>query len=423
MPTINPKPFSVSERLYKTKFLGKPAVFAAEDINRWMDALVWSRDKLFSAVGAVRENFTVTADTLTVTTDAGPPAEVTFGFNWSLDKVSGGSPAYVFYNGVAYNVPEGSGSASLTQPNSGSSSLLLGAYLFLVATKKTVSFNDSPPVLHVADPKAFSGITGDSFPEEIPSSDNVVYGGERLEVALSAGDISLSADEEVICILATFKHQVLYPTTENSLYLPGGPIPGEAFLSVMHNAISPADLSDTFRYVKLSGFAQVSSKAFSHNGGLADLVSLLTEQYKFGQSLQDSRIFNQEVYRESHESRLVALEGTSGSLVPYLSGGWETADGNEPRYEIVNGYVRFHGALTSGFTNNNLFSSIPANIIPTAHRYSMALATGMTTAEESVYQISINSGGWVVISHPDGSEREFDNAFKKVFLNTVEYRL
>jgi len=287
--TTDPKPFNWNDRLHQTVFKGKPAIFSAQDLNRYLEVLRNYTEKLGSGIGALRENWNIVIDVQPAFTSIGA-SESTFQFTYSINKEVGLNPASLYYKGVRFEVPTASGVVeSITIPVNAGTYNVAYCYFVLVATKKTVNFNDVGPVLHVTDPKVFSGVTSASFPYELAAADNVIYGNERVAVVESLDEITLGTDEEIICIMGTLRPRFWWKDAATVESVSSD----VAAAVIMHNA---ARMSD---YVTLAKFfipgtsashKPVYTKAYLNNNGVADLIGNLMEQYIEGQSYQDFRL-------------------------------------------------------------------------------------------------------------------------------------
>lgn len=289
MPTVNAKPFDWADRLYKTVFKGKPNIFSAQDLNRYLDAIHSFQVTLGSAVGAIRHNWTITVSGITKTSDV-INDELEIDFNWKLEADDGLLPTVVYYKGVQFQIPVSVIAAAPTQifTLSGVNTFFPPAiYFVLVATKKTVTFDTASPVMHVSDAKEFSGVTGTSFPSELPAADNIIYGEERIEITTDPDSITLGADEEVICILATLRN--VWNRGDSSSV-----VAEDKFeYRLMYNASTIEEINELlthYSYGSTTPFEPTVLPSIKSNNGLIDFMHLFYEHYLQGQSVQDWRL-------------------------------------------------------------------------------------------------------------------------------------
>jgi hypothetical protein len=307
--TTDPKPFNWNDRLHQTIFKGKPAIFSAQDLNRYLEVLRQYTDKLGSGLGALRENWNINIDVQPNFTSIGA-SESTFQFTYSISKEAVLDPASLYYKGIRFEIPTASGVVkSITIPVNAGTYNVAYCYFVLVATKKTVRFNDLGPVLHVTDPKVFSGITSAGFPYELAAADNVIYGDERVEVVENLGDITLGTDEEVICIMGTLRPRFWWKDAATVESVTSD----VATTVVMHNAARMSDyvtLAKFFIPGSTASHKPVYTKAYLNNNGATDLIGNLIEQYIEGQSYQDFRLKTVEgdlsVYITANDAALAA---------------------------------------------------------------------------------------------------------------------
>lgn len=318
MPSsVNAKVFSWSDRLFQTIFKGKPNVTSAQDINRYLNAITEYQRKLSQFLGAVRDNFNIAIDTQPSFTDVGV-SEATFEFTYSIVKPLSGSPACVFYNGVRFEIPVLTAqTVEVTIPVISASYNLAYAYIVLVATKKDVTFNSVAPVLHVTDPKAFSGVTSSDYPFELPAAENVIYGAERLAVVASLDDIVLGTDEEIICIVGTLRPRYQWANASSVETTASNVVT----TYILHNASMLSEIADMTKFLipgLSSPFAPAYKKEYLNNGGIVDSLQLLHEQYVQGQSWQDYRITADkttlDAYIASNDAAIAVLNVTLGTL-------------------------------------------------------------------------------------------------------------
>lgn len=312
--SVIPKSFSFLDRLYKTVFKGKPNIFSAWDLNRYLDAIREFQVTMSNRVGAVRENFSLavgTAPTITTINST----EFSFTFTWTFTKTVPGEPAFVLYNGIKFKCPEPTPqTVTLTLPVHANGYNMAYAYICLVATKKTVTFNSVGTVLHVTNPKAFSGITSTDYPFELPAADNIIFGSERFVTTIDPATIVLGPDEELICIVATLRPRFWWSDASSVLSGPDNIV--TAILS--HNASNLQEIADTLPFVLpglTSPHTPVYSATYKTNAGVTDVLQLLMESHLQGQSWQDNRISNAEGSLTSHINSTLAAINTINSAI------------------------------------------------------------------------------------------------------------
>jgi hypothetical protein len=213
---LSPKLFSWSDRLLKSVFKGKPNLLTAQDINRYFDVLREYQTLESSMVGAFRDNFSIEIDP---DEPLNSSQDTVFHFKYRVVKNNLALESGVFYKGVRFDVPLSSWvDAQFPVNYEAVEKVYLGnCYFVIVAKKKAVTFNSLPPVMHVTDPKKFSGVSGSTIPIDIPSADNIIYGEERLVVTHDYNGIALTTDESIVCILATLQPIFVPAIVQNSV--------------------------------------------------------------------------------------------------------------------------------------------------------------------------------------------------------------
>jgi hypothetical protein len=309
---VNPKPFSRDERLYKSTFKGSPNIFSAQDLNRYFDSVKDYQELLSIGLGATRSNFNID---LTNWTTAAPvpavPGFVLWEFDWEMVKEDPLQSSIVTYGGTTFNLDSITGvtSESILMPT------ILGsmAYLCLVATKETVQHTSTPPVLHIADPAAFSGVQGTSVglgtSFDLPSADNIVYGNERIVAINDPNAITLGVNEEYICIIATYGPRARWSPTFTVDWT-GGTV---SDLQLLYNAGKSSDFIDMTPAAVLNGGTLQAPTLLTlpvtfSNGGLIDAAMWMWNLIYSGQSLQDSLIAGLDTVTTTLVADLAALD-------------------------------------------------------------------------------------------------------------------
>lgn len=195
---ITAKPFSAAARIVKAIFMPEPNVFANEDLNRYLDADLYDRVALRDAAGMLRENGTITVNTLTDTPNVPGAGDITVAVD--IDVAAG----YLYHKGVRLNIPAGNHADTFVGTG------LLNSYcvyLVLVATRESVTFVDDP---------VLSGISSSEFPTDLPGAEHEILSSERLELTDDPSSVVLGSGEELIGVIAYFPEKVRYtalPTT------------------------------------------------------------------------------------------------------------------------------------------------------------------------------------------------------------------
>ena len=293
MPTLS-KPFEWGQKIIRTIFRGRPYIFASQDHNRYLDVIREYQLKLDSNIGAIRKGWEVKVNSI-----VSEGEDTTFGFtiNWSLLLSEGEENAYVYYKGIRFDIPElldDEQSFSVTVEEGTLYTPLV--YAYLIATKEEVLFSSAGPILHIEDPKEFSGVKGEDSQGnsyELASSDNVIYGNERVVLVESLSDIELEEGEEVICLVTTLRASYEWGNS-TSQNLSNSKIS----FKPIYNAIDIDYLIKKFPLrlpTSDSPYTGVlQEQFFDTNGGIADLMAHLIEKNKQDQSFQDFRISRNE---------------------------------------------------------------------------------------------------------------------------------
>lgn len=200
---INPKPFNAAQKIFKTVFGDRPQIFSAEDLDREVDNIHNMLLQLSLQVGPMRENWQVN-QVLISDTYTGIP-NITFSSEINIVKINNSEPAYVFYQGIQFDISEVIGTQI---PYSGVFSTVAPAlpvvYLVLIATSQEITFALNP---------ALCGLNSTEFPTTVPAADVVQFSNERLVYTDNPAGIVLGNDEQIICIIATIaKQDVSYVT-------------------------------------------------------------------------------------------------------------------------------------------------------------------------------------------------------------------
>jgi hypothetical protein len=281
---VNNKPFNINDRLDRTEFKGRPNIFSAQDLNRYLDALRTGVKQVSEVAGGSRENWTVT---ITNETASVIGSVYTMSFDWAAP-----TSGYAYYKGLRFELPSSSvANISMTFTVPPSSSTFMGyAYFVLVATKEDLDFTIAGPVLHIADAKEYCSVSGtDSLSNafQLPASDNTIYGDERIVATNDLASIVLLPNEEVIGIIATYKIQieitgassVIAPTNTGMRLLYNMPTKEETMQYLQ--AIVPSTLVNN---------PPAHSQLYKSNGSAMEALIHLIDQYRSGQCLQDKQI-------------------------------------------------------------------------------------------------------------------------------------
>jgi hypothetical protein len=196
---------------------------------------------------------------------------------------------------------------------------------------KTVAFSDVNPIMHVLEPKKFSGVSGSSLPTDLPSADNIIFGNERV-VYVDFNDTSstldqklnLATNEKVVGIIATVKPDYLKSEfnqeeflektfdgsgnliKENSILATSGKVAKISltnYVQVAYNVLHPDNSLELsgMRFFKKPDMENKKSPyalsvyKFLTNNSLYEKLSSFYEEYIKGQSVQDyhiSKLFN-----------------------------------------------------------------------------------------------------------------------------------
>lgn len=278
------KPFNLAQKLFKTIFLGKPNIFSAQDLNRYLDFLHGHQMLISNFLGSIRENWSISA---TITTSGSPFVDgggnnvinSTVAITFSKDIPL--SDAYVYARGVRFKIPTATINQSLVVA-AGSTDRV--AYVGLVAAKKLLSYGGTGTT-EIADTFDFCGVRGTDFPGTIPSSDSEVYTNERLVVVTDLDDITLGTDEEFIGLIATVKYQTYYANTLSPSVHPVSATTS-AGLTVLYNACKMTDLLAKIP----SNNNMTSIKLFQTGGSVIEILAHFIDNYLTSQTKQDSRI-------------------------------------------------------------------------------------------------------------------------------------
>jgi hypothetical protein len=179
---LNPKPFSLGDKIIKRIFGGKPKVYADVDINQQTDILVDGLERIANRLGAVTSGFSVTQNTLTATQVI---SSNTYTLQYDLEYAGGG---YCYCRNARLDIPAFSFAATLN------TSSLTTISIYLVAKRKVVTF---------ADDNVMGGVDGGGLASPLASSDAQVYYSERVELCQNNTLPTLASDEEVICKLCS----------------------------------------------------------------------------------------------------------------------------------------------------------------------------------------------------------------------------
>ena len=175
---IHPKPFNASDRITKVKFLGRPAYFNAEDLNRQFEV---HRQAIIQAQSLSGYKTTATVALSNLTYDGTTLAfRLTVGAGLLYGPIATQQVPAQILNYSATHLAASSGGKQ-TPP--------FAAYLLLNALELTRTFSDDP---------IMSGITSDEYPTSLPSSDHTVLAPATLSVQTSFND-----PEGVVIILAS----------------------------------------------------------------------------------------------------------------------------------------------------------------------------------------------------------------------------
>lgn len=340
---LTEKIFKWEDRLYKSVFKGNPHVFTAQDFNRYLDVLREYQIKSQNENGGIAVNFTIELDDAEfniVPNGANTLQDEFHYFKYRIISEVSNNPCGVLYDGIMYQIPTNNIwqtkriTAKNILPNleyintqTPEPIRILEGYFYLVATIKTVAFSDTNPIMHVLEPKKFSGVSGSSLPTDLPSADNTVLGNERLVyvdindlTSTLAQKLNLTTDEKVVGIIATLKQDYLKNefnqeelvekffdsngnlVKENSILTTSGKVAKISltkYLQVFYNILHPKNSLELsgMRFFKKPDFDNkkppyaLSIYKFLTNNSLYEKLSNFYEEYLKGQTVQDYNIY------------------------------------------------------------------------------------------------------------------------------------
>lgn len=274
--SIVAKPFNWADKLYRTIFLGKPNIFSDQDLNRYLDSINNGLAATSKVLGAQRSNFVIQLD---LSDSRNLTQSIVTYLRYRVVIQDSGLPTTVLANRVRYDVPMIDWTDYVidrTMPTT--------RYWVLVASKKTVAFNDTAaPFTNIPDPKVFSGISGTSLPTSLPTTTSEVWGNERIVFTDDISGIFLNAFESVVCILATLVQGEIpagaYTTNTSNYALD---------YSLIYNSPSATDNEGLGIIQYGSDFmTPTGNNILTTNGSLIEKVQLTLYNLGRGQSIQD----------------------------------------------------------------------------------------------------------------------------------------
>lgn len=199
--SVTAKPYSRALKLVRSVFDGKPSVFTAEDLNRQLDAMSDSIIRNNDHIGAMSKNLGISAGGSNAIINSGGDTELTAEVTIQ-QKVAG--DVFVYYKGVEFDITSLLGTLGPTVFTKTGEDKILPAYVYLVAEKVQLTYSDDP----VNSGVTFSGALG-----SLPSSETILYRNARLTLVEGVSGITLGANEEVICVVATFRQSRIFNET------------------------------------------------------------------------------------------------------------------------------------------------------------------------------------------------------------------
>ncbi len=220
---LDAKPYSAIERIYRAIFKTKPNFFTDSDLNRQFEINATVQRALNLAASA-NSNLLMTASGMSYL-----GGNLTFTILWPSISV--------VFQGMQFDVSEGSISGTTVTPLTGASHAAIRVYL--IATKKTVTFSDDPVI---------SGVTGSTLTSPQPGAEHIVYSLPRFAWSRHTELPILGLDEEIICPMAT-----IIPMG------PGVPVPKfymltlaaytNKFVSLLGNYFNPSSALELNQYM------------------------------------------------------------------------------------------------------------------------------------------------------------------------------
>lgn len=202
---ITAKPFDAFEKIRRREFKPKTNVFSHVDINQETEAIVDAIEKISDRLGARLEGYALTVNSLTLTK---PSTLYKVEYDIDFSPVSG----FVYAKNVRFEVPATVLASPLGGVEGTGADILPQVDFYLVAKKKTVTFLDD---------NVMAGIDGTGFPAPLPSSDAIVWEGERIATFHNGSIVgTLGGSEEVICKLFSIGYEDIAYTGATIPYSP-----------------------------------------------------------------------------------------------------------------------------------------------------------------------------------------------------------
>jgi len=292
------KPFQWSDRLFSTKFFGRPYIFSAQDMNRYLDSIKQYQSETSDIIGAKRDNFHITFNSdLSANTD---PLTSNLYFYYRFVKNSSSLPATIMAKGVKFVLPDS------IFPSADSQGALpidvngLGVGYFILTAKKVVVSYDSGSggLYQIADVKAFSGVSGSPLPTSLPSSENVIYADELISFTYNIQSTldsltSAEPERELICYIATVRPNYVFESTSINIKTVDNPTVAKDY-SLVYNALNLVEFNQNFPAYKLKSDSSsptdkslVASQTIGSDGSIMTALSNFYQHYISGQGVQD----------------------------------------------------------------------------------------------------------------------------------------
>lgn len=305
MANLNPKPFTLSQKIFRRLFAGKPSLYTDVDINQQGAIDDKTFDKLFDYLGSVTTGYLPSA---VISWDNNLGFDVTYAGGGKLfyKKVEFDIPAFHFVKGDSVGNP-----AIAILPTPANPGLTAGVINFyLVAKRYTTTF---------ADDATIAGVDGVGLASPLPSSDAVRFKDERVVMSIGQ-DVAptLASGEEKIVLLS----QIAFVDDAMNQY--GGVHP---YLQI--NCPDITQLEDKF----FQGSHNVSTNTTGVISNLVKLADSLTARV-------DNGLYN--LYNS-----LVERQGTVKFYYGPLAGNFDSNGLGIGRWS---GYALLNGQTHSGYT-------------------------------------------------------------------------
>jgi len=185
--SLNPKPFTASEKIRNRTFLPSPNVITGVDINQEKEALVTAMERMTDRYGSYITGFGIVMNaTLTKVS----PTSWDLAYSVDFGRLNALVPAKLYSKTVEFSFS--SNLYSFTGTYNHTTRPVIEWWV--TAKKSTIDFATNP---------VMSGVNGPGFPSPVPSSDTVVWSDENIVEIRNNTFPALGAGYEYICKIAS----------------------------------------------------------------------------------------------------------------------------------------------------------------------------------------------------------------------------